>query len=158
MLQKTASYMIRWSSEILELNVLAPIYIFQKCTNSQRCSRKNNLTWHVTDREAGVVTVIHSRFDAQQHPVLWIYTWSRFPEYACDGVRCILFIPLHTIYHSAYSKLGSKLPDGLDYTLPSMLCTTLLNTRNCTLPAWLTVCSKSLWMAHSQHTWLCPSK
>ena len=101
-------------------------------------TRKNDHMRCISHREAVFGTVIHNIFDA------WHYACHM--DIHVDEITMIQmrFCALDTIHPAAYNKFGSKLPDPLRCMLPS----TLLLALDCTLPAYLTVCSQV-------HSWAC---
>jgi hypothetical protein len=90
---------------------------------------KNDLTRRVTHREAVFGTVIYSIFDAWHCDVLWTWTLTRLLWYACDYVRLILYIMLHSTRNQTAkctSLHGSKYalkytPDCTRLYTPSLL-------------------------------------
>ena len=89
---------------------------------------KNDLMQRVTPRQVVFGQVIHSIFEAWHYEVLWTCNKTRLLWYACNYVRLILYIMLHSI----------KLPNALHCTLPSTLWINLLIALDWTLPACLT--------------------
>jgi len=85
---------------------------------------KNDLTRHITHREAVLGPVIHSIFDAWHYDILWTCELTWLLWYTCDYGCLILYIMLHSI----------KLSNALHCTIPSKLWSTLLIS----LPACLT--------------------
>jgi len=57
---------------------------------------KNDLMRRVTHREAVSGSVIHSIFDAWHYEVLWTCASTRILSYACNYVRLILYVMLHS--------------------------------------------------------------
>jgi len=88
--------------------------------------------------------VIHCIFDPWHYKVLRTYILTRLLWYAGDFVHWILYIMLNSIYHAAYNKPESKLPDAIHCILPTMLCSILLVALDGTLLACLTVHSRVL--------------
>jgi len=98
---------------------------------------KNDHARRAAHREAVSGTVIHSIFDTWHYAVLWTCAVTRLLWYACDYVRLILYITLHTTnlklscqmhfialkYALKYTPDCTRLhtPSQLDCTLPSKL-------------------------------------
>jgi hypothetical protein len=141
------------------------------------CTRKNDLTRHVTHREAVFGSVIHSIFDAWHYKILWTYVWTRLLWYTCDFVHRILYITLDTIHHAA--KQASRctslhapeyalkyIPDCTRWHTPSQLDYTLTSTLRVRSQVHLRVhcqvhsractpgCTQLHSMAHSLLAWL----
>jgi len=94
---------------------------------------QNDLTLHITHREAVSGTVIHSIFDMWYHEVVWTCTLTGLLWYAFDYVHSILYI----------IQQSSQLPNALHCMLP---CELLSHAQAhsqlhlMTLPTCLTIC------------------
>ena len=112
---------------------------------------KNDLTRRVTHREAVFGTVTHSIFDAWHYGVLWTYGVIRLLWYACDFVRWILYITLHTTNLKASCQMNfiacSQVRSEAHSWLHSIDTSSLLD---CTLPITLDGHTPSLLDLRSQ--------
>jgi len=134
-------------------------------------TRKNDLMRHVTPREAVFGPVIHSIFDTWHYEVLWTCNLTRLLWYACNYMRLILYIMLHSthlkpncqmhiiacsqvrsevhswlhsVVHSqpAWHTFPSTPLSTFSSTLPGMLTRTLPIALDGTLPACLSIRSR----------------
>jgi len=68
----------------------------ERLTMMIECTRKNDLTRHVTHIDAVFGTAIHIIYDAWHYKAPWTWALTRLLWSACDYVRFILYIMLHT--------------------------------------------------------------
>ena len=72
---------------------------------------QNDLTWHVTQREAVSGTVINDIFEVWHYEVLWTCALTSLLWYAFDYVRSVLYFIPHstTLSNALHCTLASKL-------------------------------------------------
>jgi len=118
---------------------------------------KNGLTRHVTHTEAVFGTVIHSLFDTWHYEVVRTYTLTRLLWYACDCVRWIQFITLHTTNLNANCQMHFVLVQSRRMSLrgetgpfteshPQWLDWFIRGVYPCTPPQWMD------WFIHRLNT------
>jgi len=97
-------------------------------------TRKNDLTWRITNREAIFGSVIHSIFDEWHYKLPWTYILTCLIWYRYHYVRLILYIMLHStnlkpnrqMHCFEHSLVHSEVHSWLHLTVHSQ-------------PAWLTL-------------------
>ena len=104
-------------------------------------TRKNDLMQHVTHRKADFQTVIHSIFDSWHYEVLWTYTLITLLWFACNFVRWIVYIILHTTYLKASCQINFIAYSQVYSEVHSEVHSQLLSMAHFQL-AWLMLSSK----------------
>jgi len=105
---------------------------------------KNDLTRCITHTEAVVGTAIHRIFDAWHYQVLWTCPSIRLLWYACNYVRLILYIMLHSTNLKPNCQMHCFARSQVRYEVHSWL-QSIVHSR----PAWLTLSRRS--QVHSKY-------
>jgi len=98
---------------------------------------ENDITWHVTHKEAVFEMVIHSIYDMWHYESPWTYVLTWVLWYTCDCVCWILYIMLHTTNLKASCQMHFMGCSQVRSEVHSWL-----HSIAHFLPAWLTLSTK----------------